>query len=233
MFEIGHIPFSIWAPDSRPERRLGKVRFLFGQWCKGMGGLRLSVHPSGKAPAWELDSFTLQIKDKFPCKQRYLWPIRAYRMLGYANPDQSNIPVCFQLMSMEFISCVCMRSGLFFFLLLRVVVIAKRAEVLDSRCRSSVANTSSYQKCIFQGGGQAEVGQGTLCLGRGKCFGPQSGSRRPRRSFCFLPPRFCGSGCRTMKVGEEPQVVSVQCRNLASVYRPTLFNFINYFWEWR
>lgn len=38
----------------------------------------------------------------------------------------------------------------------------KRAEVLDARCRSSVENTSYYQKCIFQGGGHAE--QGTLCL---------------------------------------------------------------------
>lgn len=40
----------------------------------------------------------------------------------------------------------------------------KRAEVLDARCRSSVENTSYYQKCIFQGGGNAEISQGTLCL---------------------------------------------------------------------
>lgn len=40
----------------------------------------------------------------------------------------------------------------------------KRAEVLDARCRSSVENTSYYQKCIFQGGGHAEMSQGTLCL---------------------------------------------------------------------
>lgn len=68
----------------------------------------------------------------------------------------------------------------------------KHAEVLDARCRSSVENTS-YQKCIFQGGGHEEmsgyVGWESVLeiLSEMKTL---SGSQCCQRSFCFLPPRF-------------------------------------------
>lgn len=42
-----------------------------------------------------------------------------------------------------------------------------------------------------------------------------------------------GSDCQKTEVFQESQVILVQCKKKKriNVYSPTLFNFINYFWE--
>lgn len=110
----------------------------------------------------------------------------------------------------------------------------KRAEVLDARCRSSVENTSYYQKCIFQGGGHAEISQGTLCLD-GKVFRRSCQKCRPEAGHSVVRSLFV-SYLRSLRQrllniesirGVAGNLSAMQ--NLGNMYRPTLFNFINYF----